>query len=51
MHRDATDSDKAQYYNVLLSFSIGMPFFKDVKLSQLEVNELVSLWTDNYYDF
>lgn len=51
MHRDATDSDKAQYYNVLLSFSIGMPFFKDVKLSQLEVNELVSLWTNNYYDF
>ncbi|MCD8236662.1 MAG: toll/interleukin-1 receptor domain-containing protein [Prevotellaceae bacterium] len=51
LHQEATNRDKSEYYRVLLSFCLGMPLFKDVKLNQSEIDELASLWDENYYDF
>lgn len=51
LHKEATNRDKLEYYRVLLYFSLGMPLDKELKLSVSEIDELVSLWKGNYYDF
>ena len=50
-HPDATERDKKDYFNVLLSLSMGMKYVKGVKLGDEEVRELCGLWKENYYEF
>lgn len=50
-HLDATERDKKDYFNVLLSLSMGMKYVKGVKLGDEEVRELCGLWKENYYEF
>lgn len=50
-HPDATERDRKDYFNVLLSLSMGMKYVKGVKLGDEEVRELCGLWKENYYEF
>jgi len=50
-HPDATERDKKDYFNVLISLSMGMNNVKDVKLRDEDVEELCGLWKENYYEF
>lgn len=50
-HPDATERDKKDYFNVLISLSMGMNNVKDVKLRDEDVEELCGLWRENYYEF
>ena len=50
-HADATDRDREDYFKVLIALSVGWREVKDVKLGDGEIEELVALWEENYYEF
>lgn len=50
-HADATERDREDYFKVLLALSIGYSELADVQLSDGEIEELVALWKENYYEF
>lgn len=50
-HANATDRDREDYFKVLIALSVGWSEVKDVQLSNDEIEELVALWKENYYEF
>lgn len=50
-HSNATDRDREDYFKVLIALSVGWSEVKDVQLSDDEIDELVALWKENYYEF
>ena len=50
-HSNATDRDRDDYFKVLIALSVGWSEVKDVQLSDDEIDELVALWKENYYEF
>ena len=50
-HADATAQDREDYFKVLLALSIGCSELSSVQLSDGEIEELVKLWEENYYEF
>lgn len=50
-HSNATDRDREDYFKVLIALSVGWSEVKDVQLNDDEIDELVALWKENYYEF
>lgn len=50
-HADATERDREDYFKVLVAFSVGWTELDGVQLSTAEIEEVVSLWKENYYEF
>ena len=50
-HVNATDRDREDYFKVLIALSVGWSEVKDVQLGDDEIEELVTLWKENYYEF
>ena len=50
-HADATPRDREDFFKVLLAFSIGYTELENVQLSDGEIEELLALWKENYYEF
>lgn len=50
-HTDASVDDRENYYKVLMALSIGLDMFTGVLLSRSEMDELMKLWKENYYEF
>ncbi len=50
-HADATPRDREDFFKVLLVFSIGYTELENVQLSDGEIEELLALWKENYYEF
>lgn len=50
-HVNATDRDREDYFKVLIALSVGWSEVKDVQLGNDEIEELVTLWKENYYEF
>ncbi len=50
-HGEATDADKKDYFRSLIAISIGMKSISNVQLDSSEIEELISLWKENYYEF
>ena len=50
-HADATPRDRGDYFKVLLALSIGYKELENVQLSDGEIEELLALWKENYYEF
>ena len=50
-HTDATEKKKEDYFRVLVSLSVGLTEFSNVNLDKFEIDELITLWQENYYDF
>lgn len=50
-HGEATEADKKDYFRSLIAISIGMKSISNVQLDSSEIEELISLWKENYYDF
>ena len=49
-HADATPRDRDDYFKVLLALSIGYKELENVQLSDGEIEELLALWKENYYE-
>lgn len=43
--------EKGTEGQVLVGLSVGLRSLQNVKLKQSEIDELVALWKENYYDF
>lgn len=50
-HADATDRDREDYFKVLVALSVGWSEIAGVQLSDEAIEELASLWEENYYEF
>ena len=50
-HGEATEADKKDYFRSLIAISIGMKSISNVQLDSSEIEELISLWKENYYEF
>lgn len=50
-HADTTLRDREDFFKVLLAFSIGYTELENVQLSDGEIEELLALWKENYYEF
>lgn len=50
-HADATERDREDYFKVLVAVSVGWTELDGVQLSTAEIEEVVSLWKENYYEF
>lgn len=50
-HVNAKDRDREDYFKVLIALSVGWSEVKDVQLGDDEIEELVTLWKENYYEF
>lgn len=50
-HADATERDREDYFKVLVAVSVGWTELDGVQLSTAEIEEEVSLWKENYYEF
>lgn len=50
-HGEATEADKKDYFRSLIAISIGMKSISNVQLESSEIEELISLWKENYYEF
>lgn len=50
-HGEATEVDKKDYFRSLIAISIGMKSISNVQLDSSEIEELISLWKENYYEF
>lgn len=49
-HGEATEADKKDYFRSLIAISIGMKSISNVQLDSSEIEELISLWKENYYE-
>lgn len=50
-HGEATEADKKDYFRSLIAISIGIKSISNVQLDSSEIEELISLWKENYYEF
>lgn len=50
-HPEATDSDKEDYFKIILSISIGWEVSANINQTPDIIKELIMLWKENYYDF
>lgn len=50
-HPEATDSDKEDYFKIILSISIGWEISANINQTPDIIEELISLWKENYYEF
>lgn len=50
-HTNVTMKEKEDYFKVLVGLSVGLRSLQNVKLKQSEIEELVALWKENYYEF
>lgn len=50
-HANATDRDRDDYFKVLMALSVGYCEIGGVQLSDAEIEEIVTLWKENYYEF
>lgn len=50
-HGEATEADKKDYFRSLIAISIGMKSISNVQLDSSEIEELIILWKENYYEF
>lgn len=50
-HADATDRDREGYFKVLVACCVGWIELDGVQLSNAEIEEVVALWKENYYEF
>ena len=50
-HTNVTMKEKEDYFKVLVGLSVGLRSLQNVKLQQSEIEELVALWKENYYEF
>ena len=50
-HANATDRDRDDYFKVLMALSVGYCEIAGVQLSDAEIEEIVTLWKENYYEF
>lgn len=50
-HANATDRDRDDYFKVLMALSVGYCEIEGVQLSDAEIEEIVTLWKENYYEF
>lgn len=50
-HGEATEADKKDYFRSLIAISIGMESISNVQLDSSKIEELISLWKENYYEF
>ena len=50
-HIDATTKDKEDFFKVLIALSVGCETIKGISLSNNEINEILELWEENYYEF
>lgn len=50
-HANATDRDRDDYFKVLMALSVGYCEIEGIQLSDAEIEEIVTLWKENYYEF
>lgn len=50
-HANATDRDRDDCFKVLMALSVGYCEIAGVQLSDAEIEEIVTLWKENYYEF
>ena len=50
-HTNVTMKEKEDYFKVLVGLSVGLRSLQNIKLKQSEIEELVALWKENYYEF
>lgn len=50
-HPEASDSDKDDYFKIILSISIGWEVSANINQTPDIIKELIMLWKENYYDF
>lgn len=50
-HSDATEVDKEDFFKTLLAFSVYGRHELETRLTSSEIEELGTLWEENYYDF
>lgn len=50
-HGEATEADKKDYFRSLIAISMGMKSISNIQLDSSEIEELISLWKENYYEF
>ena len=50
-HKDASEKDKRDYYKVLVALSVGLSINHNICQCDDTINELLSLWQENYYEF
>ena len=50
-HADATSRDREDYFKVLVALSVGYSKIDGVQLCNAEIEEIVALWKENYYEF
>ena len=50
-HANATGRDREDYFKVLVALSVGWAEIAGVQLSDGEIEELGTLWEENYYEF
>lgn len=49
-HKDDPDKDEFEYYKVLVMISLGV-LVHETTLSRNDIEELLALWRENYYEF
>lgn len=49
-HTNVTMKEKEDYFKVLVGLSVGLRSLQNIKLKQSEIEELVALWKENYYE-
>lgn len=49
-HTNVTMKEKEDYFMVLVGLSVGLRSLQNIKLKQSEIEELVALWKENYYE-
>lgn len=50
-HPEATDSDKEDFFRIILFISIGLEISPNINQTPDIIEELISFWKANYYDF
>ena len=50
-HSDATEVDKEDFFKTLLAYSVYGRHKPETRLTSSEIEELGTLWEENYYDF
>lgn len=50
-HPHATEKEMWNYFKMLIALSMGMKSIPDIALNDSDVEDLVELWENNYYEF
>ena len=49
-HTNVTMKEKEDYFMVLVGLSVGLRSLQNIKFKKSEIEELVALWKENYYE-